>query len=167
MADINISLKITLEYEGGYSNNPNDPGGETNYGITKKTALNYGYDGDMHNIPMDLVTHIYKTGYWDTLNLDTIVNQNIANNIFDTAVNEGTRTSAKMAQSACNNSWPQVIEVDGNLGPLTIGIINMVKPNVFIYHFRELRITRYQELVTKDPKLKEFLHGWLKRAQLG
>ena len=65
-------LNEVLKKEGGYVNDPNDSGGETNYGITKNVAVSFGYNGNMKTIPMDIVAQIYKKKYWDALRLDDI-----------------------------------------------------------------------------------------------
>ena len=52
------ALKRVLKHEGGYIDHPSDPGGETNFGITKAVARNYGYSGSMRNIPADIVEKI-------------------------------------------------------------------------------------------------------------
>jgi lysozyme family protein len=65
-ANYSACLKIILKNEGGYVNNPKDPGGETNYGITKSTAKANGYTGSMRSIPMSVVEAIYRTKFWVT-----------------------------------------------------------------------------------------------------
>lgn len=58
-------LKETLKYEGGYVNDPRDPGGETNFGVTKATARANGYTGPMKTIPMvPVVEGIYRNKFW-------------------------------------------------------------------------------------------------------
>lgn len=64
------ALKRVLQHEGGYVDHPSDPGGETNFGITKAVARNYGYSGSMRNIPADVVEKIYKNQYWDAMSCD-------------------------------------------------------------------------------------------------
>ncbi|MEY2339774.1 glycosyl hydrolase 108 family protein, partial [Acinetobacter baumannii] len=64
------ALKRVLQHEGGYINHPSDPGGETNYGITKSVARQYGYKGSMKDIPMDIVEKIYKNQYWNAMSCD-------------------------------------------------------------------------------------------------
>src|SRR5690606_17458156 len=66
------ALAHTLPLDGGYSNDVDDLGGETNYGITKKTAMAYGYNGPMKDIPMSVVEDIYKKMFWDVNKLDEV-----------------------------------------------------------------------------------------------
>jgi lysozyme family protein len=74
--------------EGGYSNNPADPGGETMYGITKRVAVKHGYTGDMHDLPLDLAKSIAKAEYWDTCNGDGLPDL-IDFQVFDASYNSG------------------------------------------------------------------------------
>ena len=53
--------------EGGYSNNPADPGGETMWGITKRVAVAHGYQGEMRDLPRETAVGIYRMSYWDPL----------------------------------------------------------------------------------------------------
>lgn len=82
------ALKKILEWEGGYTNDPDDNGGETNYGITKFDALRAGYLDDMKKIPLDIVTSIYKKDYWDSIKCD-LLPEYIKLFAFDTAVHLG------------------------------------------------------------------------------
>lgn len=172
MANINDSLPITLKFEGGYGNDPDDPGGETNFGITKKTALAHGYNGDMRKIPMDVVTKIYKVGYWDALKLDDVNSQLFANNAFDCAVNMGTGISAKMMQNAANNVDPDAnLTVDGAIGSHTIQAINTITDDEELEQelntaFADLRGQRYNYLVQRNPVLAKYIKGWMKRCDV-
>jgi lysozyme family protein len=94
-----------LRYEGGYVNNPKDPGGPTNHGITLATARANGYTGDMHAIPLDLVHRIYKAKYWDAVNGDALpAGLDLA--VFDYAVNSGV-SRAKAALAAVGDGAPR------------------------------------------------------------
>jgi lysozyme family protein len=61
-----------IELEGGYVNDPSDSGGETNYGITKKIAVAYGYTCEMIDMPVEVAFDIYASMYWDVIKGDDI-----------------------------------------------------------------------------------------------
>lgn len=166
MADIQIALPITLQYEGGYSNNLLDPGGITNYGVTAKTAASFGYTGDMHDIPIGLVVDIYKNGYWDILKLDEMINQDLANNVFDFGVNAGTHESALTLQRSVNMLGRVQLTTDGNIGSATLTEVNSLDADSLINNFQSLRVKYYQALVIEKPSLQEFLNDWVNRASL-
>jgi lysozyme family protein len=90
MAASNYAACLTkiLRYEGGYVNDPHDPGGETNYGITVAVARANGYQGSMRSIPMDLVKSIYRKRYWDVVHGDSLP-AGLDLCVFDYAVNSG------------------------------------------------------------------------------
>ncbi len=98
MANVASALEKTLANEGGYVNNPADKGGETIWGITKETAVANGYKRAMKDMPLAYAKSIYKKEYWDTLRLDEVNNQVIAEIAFDIGVNAGVGTAAKMLQ---------------------------------------------------------------------
>ena len=80
MADLKISLLKTLKHEGGYVNHPSDPGGETNLGITKRTAISSGYTGSMKELTLERACEIHKLLYWNRIEAENISNQNISYN---------------------------------------------------------------------------------------
>lgn len=92
------SLKLVLKHEGGYANDPNDNGGETNYGITHATARAHGYRGSMRDIPMSTVHAIYKQSYWDALKCDNHP-AGLDYCIFDYGVNSGVGRARKVLAS--------------------------------------------------------------------
>jgi lysozyme family protein len=170
MANIDIALKRTLKFEGGYVNDPHDPGGETNLGITKRVAEGHGYTGDMHDIPMSIVTAIYKQSYWDALKLDSITGQVFANHAFDCAVNMGSGTAAKMMQNTVNaqdSSFALVI--DGGIGSKSTSAINVLcatteNERSLVTQFCHLRKKRYYDIIAKRPESARYINGWLKRC---
>jgi len=95
MIEFSKALKITLKHEGGYVNDPDDSGGETNYGITVSVAKNHGYTGSMKDISLSIVSEIYKKSYWDKLRLDNVDSQVVGEKVFDMAVNMGTNRAGQ------------------------------------------------------------------------
>lgn len=120
-------IAAVFAVEGGWSNDPNDPGGETNHGITKKTAVAAGYTGSMKDMTMDQAAQIYmrdyiqKPGYEPMLEISPAVSMKLV----DAAVNAGPFRSSSWFQTSINaynnegKSYPQ-INVDGKVGPGTI-----------------------------------------------
>jgi lysozyme family protein len=112
--------------EGGYSNNAEDTGGETNHGITINVARAHGYLGAMKDLPLATATAIAKAQYWDVLGLDdvAVVSQAVAAELFDTGFNAGSSVAALFFQKALNlfnregKDYAQVTE-DGHAGKVT------------------------------------------------
>lgn len=170
------ALKKTLQYEGGYVNDPADAGGETNYGVTKKTAMSYGYMGDMKSIPMNVVESIYKKMYWDVNKLDDIdaMSSDISFFMFDAAVNSGPGKAGKWLQGMLNlmnknqTLWPNISE-DGMVGPGTVGTLAKMSRDDYPVAVQILKVLRgafYLDICRSDGKenQEKFLRGWIKRT---
>lgn len=163
MADIKRALVKIFGTEGGYVNDPHDPGGETRYGISKRSYPHV----NIAALTIDRAADIYRADYWDRLSLGDIVNQTIAEEIFDTAVNCGVGTAAKIAQEAVNlTNYPEPdIGVDGRIGPKTIAAINNHKSPLSLYKaLNGLQFVRYMNICKAKPIQERFMRGWLKRV---
>lgn len=95
-----------IGHEGGYVNDPNDPGGETNWGISKRSYPNV----DIKALTRDGAKAIYKRDFWDRLQADTLYD-GVAFQLFDFAVNSGIETAVRYLQRACG------VADDGHWGP--------------------------------------------------
>ncbi|WP_336142431.1 glycoside hydrolase family 108 protein [Acinetobacter sp. 102] len=146
------ALKRVLQHEGGYINHPSDPGGETNYGITKATARNYGYTGSMKNIPMSVVEKIYKQQYWDAMKCDDFEFA-IAFHMFDAAVNHGLLNARKIIQRTVK------VKDDGIIGAVSIAAIRKTPQCLFVFSFHAERISFYTRIST----FPTFGKGWMSR----
>lgn len=111
------ALGHVLNHEGGFVSHKDDPGGATNYGITVAVAREHGYQGDMRQIPMDLVRTIYRRSYWDRCRCDELP-AIMRLDVFDGAVNSGVSRSIRWLQQ-CTGAT-----VDGIIGPQTIRMAN-------------------------------------------
>jgi len=157
------AFKKVIMLEGGYVNNPLDPGGKTKYGITERTARAHGYEGKIRDLTLEWAKQIYKKSYWDTLRLDEINDPHIQFELFDTGVNCGTRRALKFTQQAYNllvKGSPLV--VDGLIGKRTILAINRYKyPNRIVKLANALQAKYYLELAEGNEKFEAFIFGWL------
>ena len=106
-----------MREEGGYVNNPKDPGGATNHGVTKHVWESWiGHpvsDDDMKRLTIDDVKPLYKQRYWDVCRCDELPD-GVDFVVFDTAVNSGTTKAARLLQQMLS------IPVDGVIGPKTV-----------------------------------------------
>ena len=147
-------IEIVLEHEGGYVNDPRDPGGETNFGIAKRSNP----DVDIKNLTIEQAKEIYKSKYWDKNKVEKLPEQ-LRHIYFDMCVNMGRGRAGKIIQRAANNRGHELV-VDGALGPVTLGKIN----NVELERVRAFRIKYYADLVTRKPDLEKFYFGWFRRS---
>ena len=149
----NQAIETILKHEGGFVDHPNDPGGRTNFGISQRAYP----DIDIKNLTREQAKEIYKKDYWNPLKLYLLDNANICLDIFDVAVNSGRSRAVKMAQKLAG------VEEDGGMGPDTAKAINNYKGD-FVKDYKHARRIFYEHLVSKDPKYKAFIKGWLKRV---
>ncbi len=113
--------------EGGYSNNPADPGGETNYGVTVAVARSQGYGGPMREMPKETAQQIYIGSYVEGPGFHRVVaiSPAVGEKLVDAGVNAGTGRSARWFQRALNQlsrggaDFPEVA-VDGQIGAQTL-----------------------------------------------
>ena len=153
MADFNKSIEIILKHEGGYVNDPDDPGGETNMGITKRDYPHL----DIVNLTIEQAKEIYREKYWNTIKGNDIVDQNVANQIFDFGVNAGVKRTSIKTQEIL------VIAADGIIGNQTINAINRYNSKLFLMEFKLKRIDYYVS-IARRKSLRKFLYAWIKRT---
>jgi len=160
-----IAFKEIIGVEGGYVNNPNDKGGETKYGISKRAYPNL----DIKNLTLKKAEEIYYNDYWLALKLDYVKDLKVSLELFDTGVNMGVKTASKMFQEALNllnrneRNFPDLI-VDGNIGVKTISAYDKVDKAILLKVLNGLQFSRYVDIVTRNPKQEEFFNGWMKRV---
>lgn len=186
MADFTKAFALTLGHEGGYTNDAKDLGGETYKGIARNANPNWegwkiidNLKKDTKNFPKNLdadsslqshVKQIYKQKYWDVNSLDQLINQDIANEMFDSGVNMGVGVGAKFLQEALNllnrnQQNYQDIKVDGAIGSVTLGIVNSHQnPKGILKAMNILQGMRYIEICKANPEQEKFLNGWLNRV---
>jgi lysozyme family protein len=168
-------LDELIAREGGYSNNPADTGGATNWGITQAVARAQGYQGDMRNLPRDEAKDIYRRIYWLRPRFDEVAKRvpRVAEELFDTGVNMGPSVAATFLQralTALNRSkrdYPDLTP-DGQIGPATLGALDGYMKargakgeDVLLKALEALQGERYIRLAEARPANEAFLYGWL------
>ena len=147
-------IEVVLEHEGGYVNDPKDPGGETNFGIAKRSHP----DVDIKNLTKDGAKEIYKEVYWNGNKVESL-SEDLRHIYFDMCVNQGRGRAVKILQRAANAKGAE-LKVDGGMGPKTLAAME----NVELDRVRAYRVKYYADLVTRKPDLEKFYFGWFRRA---
>lgn len=155
-------LDYIFEVEGGFTDDENDRGGATNFGIIEEEAREFGYTGDMRNLTKDFAKNIYLKKYYLGNKLDKILNDKVALSIFDWAVNSGGR-GIKKAQIVANKFGANLV-IDGIVGKKTLEAINAIDPKMFLNEYHEMQRTFYKNLAARDSLQEGFLKGWLNRV---
>ena len=168
-------IKFILSWEGGYVNDPDDRGGETNKGITIGTWKAAGFD-TFRKIPVLQVgkkcytnvtkslyemtdtqwEYVFKKYYWDRWKADEIKNQSVANLLVDWVWGSGV----------WGIKYPQVllkVTQDGIVGPKTLAALNSQDPEELFKKLVKEREAYIERLVLRSPKNKKFEKGWYRR----
>ena len=142
-----------IGHEGGYVNDPRDPGGETNWGITKRTAQANGYQGSMQAMTREQAYKIYYSAFWLRYQCDKMP-EAVAYQFFDAAVNHGLGNASRMLQRAVN------VADDGIIGNMTIAAIKKMAISDVIMRLNAERLEFYCKLST----FATFGKGWIRRV---
>lgn len=154
--NFNKCLDMLLKHEGGYIHHPQDPGGQTNLGVTKATYDEF-YGGDateevMRAITVGDVAPIYLQNYWDKCLCHSLAS-GLDWAVFDWAVNSGPSRAGKALQKAVGAVQ------DGHIGPMTMRRTEQHDPRELIEYLYTERDSFYRSLDTFDS----FGKGWIRR----
>lgn len=152
MSDFNQAVLNTLTWEGGFVDDPSDPGGATNFGITQADMPGR----DIRSLTEQDAIAYYSEHYWKPL-YSQITSQPVASKIFDAGVNDGVGTAVRILQDALG------MPVDGVFGPNTLSETNQ-RGDALLTDFKVKLIEHYQNIVKNNPAEIKFLAGWLRRA---
>jgi len=148
------ALSSVLAYEGGFSDDPLDPGGMTNLGVTRAVWSEWlgrpASVKEMTELTASAVAPMYKRKYWDAVNGDELPD-GIDHCVFDFAVNSGVGRAAKLLQSCLG-----VIAVDGQIGPKTIAAAKAADAKKAIELYGLARLTFLKSL----PHWSVYKNGW-------
>lgn len=174
---IDIIIDDIIRAEGGYSDNPNDSGGKTCWGITEAVARSNNYFGDMRDLPKDFARSIYYKIYVVKPKFDRVLllSDSIASELVDTGVNMGTATACIMLQralNAFNNGGKLYADLlpDGDCGDKTINALAAYLKarlsddgeRVLLVALNCLQGARYIDIAAGNVKNEAFAFGWMK-----
>ncbi len=152
------AVNFTLGQEGGWADNPADPGGATMCGITLAVFRAWHHDpsaqpDDLHAIQTDEVEAIYRALYWNPVE-GARLPAGLGLSVFDSAVNLGVRRATMLLQAALG------VTQDGAVGPVTIGAVNEVALGVLLERLTGQREAFYRRCAS----FALFGRGWLNRT---
>ena len=146
--NFDIAFAKLIGHEGGYTSNPKDPGGETKFGISKRSYPAV----DIADLTVDDAKAIYKHDFWDRAQCDRLP-PDLAFQVFDGAVNSGIGNSIRWLQEAAG------VAVDGVVGPLTLRKVGDMDTGIAIARYNGVRLKFMTSLSTWDV----FGRGWARR----
>lgn len=151
------SLAWVLMTEGGWSNNPHDPGGATMHGVTLMTFRHLIHPNatlrDLRNISAAQLDTVYRLSYWSAIQGDALLN-GVDYAVFDFAVNSGPGRAARELQE-CVGAM-----VDGSIGAHTLQAVAAASRDALITELCARRLAYLKTL----PTWGEFGHGWSNRV---
>lgn len=159
MADFQKAIAFVLKNEGVYSDDSEDSGGETKYGISQQSYPHL----DIKNLTQEEALEIYRKDFWQPYQ---DLPEKVAIKVFDYAVNMGHQQAVKILQKALRCCGASQIQDDGILGPLTKQALRIINPDWLIIALRSEAAGFYRLLVAKNSKNQKFLNGWLNRSYL-
>ncbi|MBI1684468.1 glycoside hydrolase family 108 protein [Caulobacter hibisci] len=142
------AFEILIGHEGGYVNDPRDPGGETKFGISKRSYPNE----DIKALSLARAKAIYYDDFWRAAGCDKVAG--LAFDLFDTAVNSGVRRAVEILQEAVG------ARTDAVLGPKTLAAALAFSPDAARRRFNAIRL----RFMTDLPIWSSFGKGWARRV---
>lgn len=164
-------LPVVLEFEGGYVNDPDDPGGATNKGVIQSTYDSYRKARSLPAVSVKYITDaevydIYKGIYIASgaEKIDLSFPWTAAA-MFDTAVNMGDGIARRLLQKALNELREDrpILSVDGIIGQKTIRELYRHKDDEVLLEFLKQRKNRYEHLFINNPKLLKWKSSYWHR----
>ena len=180
--NIDTTISQIIAREGPvYTNDPNDKGGPTKYGITQATARTNGYTGDMQNLTEDTARAIYKNVYWLRPKFDQLatIDEALAEKLLDIGVNRGPSIGIKYLQRSLNlfnyQGKPYAdLTVDGGLGGASFGALKAyynqrgATGKAMLYKMiQSFQAVDYAEIAERDVTQEKYIYGWLTQRAFG
>lgn len=159
MAKIELYAPKLWKIEGGFVDDPDDSGGETNHGITILIFRSYFPKAsieDLKNMTYEQYENILKKSYWNRWKADIISNQSIAEFLVDWTYNSGVY-GIKIPQRILK------VDIDGFVGNKTIQAVNNSNQEQFFNALKAERKNFYDRIVHNNPSQRKFYNGWMAR----
>lgn len=172
-----ILWEMLLGIEGDESNDPDDNGGHTKWGVTEASARRWGYEGAMSEFTKDNSKQFYWEEHWKPLRLSEIaqISKELTEELFEAGVNCGTKRVATWLQTSLNlmnqnRKDYQDINVDSNIGPITVNLVQMFLnkrgmrgKKVLLTMLNVFQGHHYITLGLKDPRQEKWMFGWFEK----
>ncbi|MEE2025047.1 glycoside hydrolase family 108 protein [Alkalimonas mucilaginosa] len=152
--DFQHAVAFVLAKEGGYVNHPKDPGGETNFGISKRA---YPRE-DIANLTKERAAFLYHRDYWRPVRCHELPG-GVALAVFDGAVQHGTGTAARLLQEILG------VNTDGIIGPISLRAARQADAEWLTARYVLRRARLYARIQAKDPAQSAFIEGWFNRLR--
>ena len=154
-------IEHVFEIEGGFVDDPKDPGGKTKYGISQKTFPHL----EIEKLTKEQAADIYRKHYWDPYPFfEEIKSPQVVLKLYMAGINMGQKSANICLQRAVRSF--KYLDADGIIGPKSLEAINSIPHKELIPAFNSECAGRYRMLCAKNPSLRKFLRGWINRAYM-
>ena len=153
------AFQYVIKNEGGYVFDKNDSGGETKFGISKRSypSLN------IRELTLEDAKKIYYRDFWQKGRFEEIRDDLVSTQLFDLSVNLGIRAAVIVLQRALR-SVGKTVQEDGLMGPETLLATMYSEPRCLLAAIKSEAAGYYRMIVCSKPGMAKFLNGWLNRA---
>lgn len=153
------AFERVIYHEGVYSNHVSDLGGETKYGISKRSYPQI----DIKNLSLDQARQIYYCDFWIKGKFEQIIDEPIAVKLFEISINTGITQANKLIQRALR-AVEKLVAEDGIIGPITLKAINGADSTDLLAALKSEAAGYYRLIAQTNPSQQKFIAGWLNRA---
>lgn len=172
MSEFSAAIPVTIQHEGGFVDNPADPGGATKYGITQKDldatiALYPGFPTNVADLTVEQASHWYETTtkperfnnplYWQ------ITDQAVATKVFDLGVLFGVGEAVKILQIVLQHAYPELGAPDEIFGQHTLECVNKTDPASLLTAYKTAFVAYALRIAANRPTERIFVAGWGRR----
>lgn len=182
LASFEKAIPYVLKHEGGFSNDKDDNGGITNYGLSQKyleylakkepyiineVDLNYNKKVDSYdicNMNLDKAKEIYYNEWWEKYGFGKLNYQPLATKLFDMAVNMGAARPIQWLRSCCDKFPPSKSLSISDAEAQYINSLSEIEKNMIVDKIEDLAIDFYKSLAHNNPSQQKYLSGWIKRT---
>ena len=179
------AIDFALSHEGGYVDDPRDPGGATNFGITLATlqdfvrrhgfvvdGLNLDVDhnghidvNDIRHLTRDVAVAFYREFVWRPQCLDKVADPKIAAKLLDESINLGPTGIGRIVTNALTACGARGVTT-GPIAATAVALINAQDPARFLTWLRRALVVNYERIVEARPASEVFLKGWVTPSHL-
>jgi lysozyme family protein len=150
-------LDHAMQWEGVETNDPDDKGGHTKFGIAKT----YHPEVNINTLTFEQAKQIYWNDYWQRYFSE--MNEILVLKLFDLCINPGVSVTIRMLQGVLNDRYNYKLKIDGVLGPITAAAANSVNNQQSLYSRFIYVMSKELEERSKKRKNSKYLDGWLNR----
>lgn len=159
--DVDKAIEMMFQVEGGYSNDKYDSGGKTMFGIIESEARNFGYQGDMRNLPKETAKQIYVKKYWEAYGIPQLKAFPVQAAVMNSAVNGGLGRPSRIISAMLG----EPSSAASKLKPEWASKLNSMQPNEAALKILDGQDADYERIIKQYPEKVKFQKGWHNRTK--